>query len=624
MTPHRCEAVSAATAPHSEAEASGTRRCASFLRPGARFGEYVVERRLGRGGMAEVWKASPIRSGPPVAIKRLLPPLAERRTTVELFKSEGRIGMMARHRNLVRCLAQEEWAGEPYLVLELVDGPNAAEVLRAVTSSGERLPLAAGIHIVLELLEGLAHLHELRSGEGNGLHIVHRDVSPANVLLDRDGSVKLGDFGIAEPGPLCASEHRALQGKRGYMAPEQIAGDALDGRSDVFAAAIVALELLTGRAPFTGDGEISSLLANYQGAPMGLGRVPSPLRCALERALERDRHARPGSAREFANELHAAARNLRVHPDPGVVQRLLARFALAQPLAGGAVLRRCGPARYPVGDPVQTRWARRAPVVSPSAKQPRPARPSRLSWTAEITRATLPRLIFELAQSRETGLLAARREDAHLSIYLDHGLPAAVEGSAPEQLLGARLVERGLVSERQVAEALALAARMRMRLGEALIETHAVRAATVVRALVAQLRDRFTALGSWRTGDISFFPRVGPPLRALSLHVAPESLAMSALRSGYDWSDLVRLCRPLAGRKWELGDPRALDRLELTSCERDALTAERPYERLESALARDGPGAGDTEFLRALAASVLVGAVASKPHDGETQRFASV
>ena len=523
----------ATTSPDLDTEASGVRWVRPSFRPGACIGEYVLERCIGRGGMAEVWRARPTAGGGPVAIKRMLVAFAERMPCVESFRTEALVGMLARHENLVHCHGLEASFGEPYLVMELVNGPSCAELLRAAAANAERIPLAVGAHIALAVLEGLAHLHEITAHDGARLGLVHRDVSPANVLLDRDGSVKLGDFGIVQLGATSAAERALLQGKRGYMAPEQIAGDVLDARADVFSAALLTVELMTGQPPFAAGSELALLLANYDGRPPGLDRLPVPLRCVLMRALRRQRSERTPGARALAAELRAAALGLGLAPKREMLLELLERLAL---VPGPPALRRCPAPRLPGAQslaspcgratPVQwasgvaARVARRASAIAtgkdgasgaPEAElallrplAERAYRASRLShpvvWRSSIHADSLPTLLFDLASSRATGLLTATNRNVEKRIYLRDGLPSYIESTDPDELLGARLVKREWVTNAQVELAVELALRNRVPLGEALIEIAAVRPVVIARALMDQLVERFTELGEWRSG----------------------------------------------------------------------------------------------------------------------------
>ena len=247
-----------------------------------RFAGYSLHRVIARGGMAAVWHAT-APDGREVALKRMLPALAANPQTVLMFSDEALLGMRMKHPCLIHTFALDVHEQEPFLVMEYVAGPSVADLLNR---AARPMRLAAATHIVLQLLEGLAALHDLRDDNGAPLGVVHRDVSPNNILLTAEGDVKLGDFGIAliTCGARPASAN-ALQGKIGYMAPEQLAGEPLDARTDLFAAGVVLLELLTGRRAFARDHELATLAANYAGYARGLDAdLPGPLSGVVQRA----------------------------------------------------------------------------------------------------------------------------------------------------------------------------------------------------------------------------------------------------------------------------------------------------------------------------------------------------
>ena len=215
-----------------------------------RYAGYSLHGIIARGGMATVWHAT-APDGTEVALKRMLPVLAANPQTVLMFSDEALLGMRLRHPRLIHTLALDVFDGEPFLVMEYVAGPSVSDLLNRSTTP---LGPAAAVHIVEQLLDGLSAVHEPCDDDGAALGVVHRDVSPNNILLTPDGDAMLGDFGIARitrgaPAP----SPKALQGKVGYMAPEQLAGRPVDARADLFAAGVVLLELLSGRRAFARD-----------------------------------------------------------------------------------------------------------------------------------------------------------------------------------------------------------------------------------------------------------------------------------------------------------------------------------------------------------------------------------
>ncbi len=255
------------------------------LPAGARLGRYQVIRRLQRGGMAELYLARHLAEGgyeKIVAVKRVLPHLAEDETFVRMFLNEARLAAALTHGNIAQVLDFGSEGDEHYLVLEYVHGCSLHELLRASGKHGG-VPLGCALTVVHEVAAALHYAHDKAGPDGRPLGLVHRDVSPSNVLVSYDGEVKLVDFGIAK-----ATAHTrvtrsgTIKGKLAYMAPEQVRGEAIDRRADVFSLAVVAYELCTGRRCFVAPGEFA--LINRVAA--GRYEAPSSVRPGFPAALE--------------------------------------------------------------------------------------------------------------------------------------------------------------------------------------------------------------------------------------------------------------------------------------------------------------------------------------------------
>jgi eukaryotic-like serine/threonine-protein kinase len=280
------------------------------------LGPYELGERLGSGGMAEVYigrRAGPRGFQKRFAIKRILPQLAADSRFVEMFCDEARICAALTHPNIVQVVDFGEHDGELFMAMEYVDGVSLARLLRAVASRGERFPVGVALFIVHEVLRGLRYAHEARDEQGHLLGIVHRDVSPGNILVGRAGEVKLTDFGIV----LSAFVDRRtypgeLKGKMGYMSPEQVIGEELDARSDLFTVGIVLAEMLLARPLFPGRNELEMLSRMYEAdlavLERGGGALPCELVGVLRTALARSRDQRFQSARDFEDAVNDVAR----------------------------------------------------------------------------------------------------------------------------------------------------------------------------------------------------------------------------------------------------------------------------------------------------------------------------
>ena len=273
-------------------------------------GKYRLDQRLGGGGMAEVFLGSTQGAEGfqrKVAIKRVLPGFSDNPSFAQMFVSEAQISAQLQHPNIVSVLDFDRDAeNRLFLVMELVEGRD----LDTLLSSGV-LPWSVVIFVIGEVLRGLGHAHDLPVG-GTIRGIVHRDVSPHNVLLSWEGSVKVSDFGIAKA--RAASEATASQlikGKPAYMSPEQANGEALDGRSDLFAVGIMMWEMLVGRRLFTGDDTRATLAAVLFGQiPRPRAQrpdVPPDLEHVCMKLLERDLPARYATAEDAIADLMECA-----------------------------------------------------------------------------------------------------------------------------------------------------------------------------------------------------------------------------------------------------------------------------------------------------------------------------
>jgi serine/threonine-protein kinase len=276
-------------------------------------GRYRAEKRLGSGGMAEVWCAEDDVLGRRVALKLLGSRFAEDDEFRERFKREAQAAAGLAHPNVVGIFDRGEWDGTPYIAMELVDGKTLKDVVR------ERGPLPpdVAVNLTIQILQALGYAH--RRG------IVHRDVKPQNVILDREGVAKVADFGIARSGPSEMTETGTIVGTVQYISPEQAQGQPVSPRSDLYSAGIVLYELLTGRVPFDAESPVSVALKQVSEPPVPPSQLRPGISPALEavvmRALEKDPARRFASADEFVAALEAArrapARPVRLEPVAG-------------------------------------------------------------------------------------------------------------------------------------------------------------------------------------------------------------------------------------------------------------------------------------------------------------------
>jgi serine/threonine protein kinase len=255
------------------------------------FGEYRVLKPLAIGGLWEVYLAE--RTGDHglerVALKIVQPSLAADPHLVEMLVEEAEIAARLDHPNIVQVLDVSQVDGAYYVAMEFVDGSDLFALLKRTRTEGREFPVDAAVYVAAEVCAGLDYAHHQRDTDGRPLGIVHRDVSPHNILLGRDGAVKIGDFGIAKAAIRARqTEAGVIKGRSQYMSPEQAWGDSVDRRSDVFSLALVLYEALAGTPPYhVEDVKLWLDLARHASiAPLSTRRsVPPDLERVVMRAL---------------------------------------------------------------------------------------------------------------------------------------------------------------------------------------------------------------------------------------------------------------------------------------------------------------------------------------------------
>jgi serine/threonine protein kinase len=278
-----------------------------------RLGPYQIIRRLAYGGMAEVFLGK-LRGADgfvkQVVIKRILPQHSENGEFIRMFRDEARITSQLFHGNIVQVIEFGEHQGQHHLVLEYVDGPSLSVTLATLRERSKRLSIVEAAHIAGEVARALDYAHRKRDAAGVPLQVVHRDVTPSNILLSREGEVKLADFGIARARArlaTTATDSGVLKGKLAYMAPETLLLGNADALTDLFALGAVLYAMLTGEPAFRGESEaetISRIIGASPRLPSELNPdVPPELDALVARLLSKERETRPQRALIVADEL---------------------------------------------------------------------------------------------------------------------------------------------------------------------------------------------------------------------------------------------------------------------------------------------------------------------------------
>ncbi|MCC6643977.1 MAG: serine/threonine protein kinase [Polyangiaceae bacterium] len=272
---------------------------------------YRVIDRIAAGGMAEVYRAeSAGLEGfkKKVAIKRVLPHLSEKKRFIQMFLDEARLGAHLSHSNCVQVFDVGVGDNTYFIVMEYVDGADLKAFIEHYRRQGRPVPVGHAVYITLKICEGLAYAHALSDETGKALHLVHRDLSPPNVLLTKFGEIKIVDFGLAKASTqLEKSEPGIIKGKFSYLSPEAAMGQEVDARTDIFAAGIILWEMLAGRKLFQGETDFETVkqVQRAESPPVGpMNREVDPaLDAIIARGLARDPGARFQTAQSFAQSL---------------------------------------------------------------------------------------------------------------------------------------------------------------------------------------------------------------------------------------------------------------------------------------------------------------------------------
>jgi serine/threonine protein kinase len=475
---------------------------------GSQVGPYEIVAELSRGGMATLYLGR--RSGPAgfrrfVAVKVVHRELAEDPQFVAMFLDEARLSAAIHHPNVVHVEALGEIDGQHYLVMEHIDAVTVADILQGLAKIRQPMPVAVAVSIAAQLADGLHAAHEAVDDKGHPLNLVHRDVSPQNVLVTVPGHLKLIDFGIAKArGRLQSTEKGALRGKLAYMSPEQLHGLEVDRRTDLFALGIILWEMLTLRRLFWSPNELE-IMNKVRRAEV---QAPSALRPEVPREVDEVVLRALAKAPEDRPETAYAMRRALVHalPDAMMVEpRTLARLVQ-------------GPARARLEH--RRRWQRRLQELEDDSKTVNSGPPS---WMGVDTR---PRLFEPPAQTLEeveAELAVAREGDdpGALALSLGRWATALAEGGEPARAREVLVEAQALVEGRAPGLMTALPAwRAQVAAAEGDF-------ATLVDSLV-EAHERFDQVGqAERAVEVTL--RLARALRQLGGHEEAEGRLVPAI-----------------------------------------------------------------------------------------------
>jgi serine/threonine-protein kinase len=517
-----------------------------------RFGKYILVDKISSGGMADVLRAKVVGIRgftKTVAIKRIHPHLLERTRFLRMFTDEAKIASRLVHPNIVQIFDLGEADGLPYIAMEYVPGRDVFRVLQRLGSLDRQCPWRLATKIVAEVCTGLQFAHEFRSPDGQPQEIVHRDVSPRNILITYNGEVKLTDFGVARARDREEhTEHGIIKGKVRYLSPEAAHAKEVDRRSDLFSLGIVFAEMLLMAPLRTGDNEMAMLLDIRKGEfdRSRFDTISTPLREVLHRALEVDPNDRYSSAREFADDLASRYdRESTPMSEAEVatfmhslfaediekegardqeVERELGKMVVDTTVPAASTDAQPQPPTGSLRNPLNIFAGRGAgPVAVPAIEviEERPPVPDREGTLHEVT---LCRLLHQLNEAGTTGVIDFDRDPIKKSIVLENGNPVFATSNVESELFGEHLVANGFLSREQHGETLDFAARKGLRFTEALLALDACTPNILFQQLGGQVRDRILDLFSWITGTFEFFENTPVPDTGLPLNLRTHTL----------------------------------------------------------------------------------------------------
>lgn len=516
------------------------------------FGKYILIDHISSGGMADVFrgKVQGIRGfTKTVAIKRIHEHLLERTRFLRMFTDEAKIASRLVHNNIVQIYDLGEVDSMPFIAMEYVSGRDLYRVLKRLAAMNRKFPWRLATLVISEVCTGLHFAHEFRSPDGQPQEIVHRDVSPRNIVLSYDGEVKLTDFGVARARDREEhTEHGVIKGKVRYISPEGAKGEEVDRRSDIFSLGIVLAEMLT-MAPLRDAPNEMVMLLDIRKGNFDRGRIdelPESLRRVIDRAIATDPDDRyptaaamrddllsqvdaatqPMSKAEVTTFMHALFTEdieREKRSDHQAEQDLLKELQDQTDQASGTAI----PTQVAMptgGNPLNIFGGREpGPVAIPAIKTQIEAEgPPDLA--GDLVSQSLCGLFHWLAETREDGRLDLIREPVRKSVFFEEGHPVFATSNIESERFGEFLVARKELSRAQHTEVLDFAARKGIRFTEALLALDVCTPNRLFTALGAQVRDRILDLFTWTSGSFEFYHDSKPLDPVLPLNLRSHTL----------------------------------------------------------------------------------------------------
>ncbi len=539
----------------------------------SQLGQYILGERVAAGGMAEIFHATCITPGRfdrPIVLKRMHKHLAENRDFVSMFVDEARISRRLDHPNIVQLFDFQANSEGLYIILEYIEGPDLLSLLKGAARRRTTMPGEIAAYIACHILEALDYAHSMEMN-GRPLGVVHRDVSPGNVLISQHGRVKLADFGIARANDRQKETATGtLKGKYGYMSPEQIEAKHLDGRSDVFSTAIVLSELLMSKRLFRATNQLDVLLMVRSGDLTRLEangqHIDPDLLAILRKALSRDRDDRFATAGEFRDALAEWLAKGKQRMSTTILKQYIqelteqgyvkaasqgegtgsltmagtATRALSKAARGAAAVGRevfdlgsMGSIDLTLGAAGVTVITSRPEILSAIEEEyedvtietPLDASEAIECGHGELGFLMPLDLVGAIACEGKTGLLTLERDDVSKQAYFVDGHPIFVASNDPQERFGQFLVLKGLLTEEQLHRAIKTMPHFGGKLGQALVGLNLLKPVDAVHLLAEQVSEKLLRACGWDYGRFVWQDGQQNPHDTVALHLSSYRIA---------------------------------------------------------------------------------------------------
>jgi serine/threonine-protein kinase len=598
--------------------------------PMKRIGKYTIIEKIGSGGMAEIYKAALKGAGgfeKVVVLKKVLPGYANNESFIRMLVQEAKLASLLHHPNIVQIYELGEEDHQYYIAMEYVHGKDLLKILSQCAKLKRRLPIEAVLFIVAEVASALDHAHQATDLRGQPLGIIHRDVSPSNIIMSYDGNVKIMDFGVAKAKVQSGEKTRVgvLKGKIGYMSPEQVMGKEIDRRSDIFSLGVILYEAIVLKRLFLGKADLETLL-NIRDVRVDkkIERykelIPDPIEKIMRMALAKnadERYQTAGALRDAiydylfeqktkytATELKALLGELFDKEDPLIPETFLqeedeepsgttsvatvadavepSSAPVIASLTSGSGIKladlkaKAGTMPFDVGDAKFQVKGPNGEVFGPisfenlmkmmkagaisdeelisvdegSWKEPRdlnmfqgvsqvsgPVEAKPPLYQGDFTRLTIPRLLFNILKNRLSGRLLVKQRATSKNIYIKNNRISHVTSNLKNELLGVSLLKRGIISQKQVDEAVEYSRTKGAKLGASLIALKYIRPYELSRLMELFTVEKLEEIFTWQKGEYRFYDQEFPAEDVILISVDIPPALTAAVRKTFRVED---------------------------------------------------------------------------------------